>query len=120
MGDFAFARRGAFLLMEVQQIGDETMDPKNTEQGAGAPTQIEPVNELIDSLGQLLERQAPISEAVELLNVSVANNPELVNSIDKMLDRVPEAKIWLKSLVGALSVKGDESIDEFIKDNRLQ
>lgn len=105
----------------------QSVQAAQTEQG---PMQMAPVDALVYSLIAAMEKQAPIADAQNIINIAIVRNPELGDSVDEILNltvdqilalltayhppvaQMAPARTWLQSLVNSLSVEGDE-FDEF-------
>jgi hypothetical protein len=108
--------------------------PENNQQPQAAQPQIEqgpmamvPVDALVYSLIAAMERQAPIEDIRNILNIACLRNPELNDSIDELLNlpvdqilpmliayhppvaQMPHAKTWIESLMTALTAEGDDA-----------
>jgi hypothetical protein len=123
------AQQPAQLPANDQQQPAQAAQPQ-VEQGA---MQMAPVDALVYSLIQLMEKQAPITDAQNVVNIAVVRNPELGESIDELLalsvDQVlamlaayhppvaqmTHAKTWLESLMNALAGEGDEFAEKEIE-----
>lgn len=86
---------------------------------ARQPVQVAPVDALVYTLIDSMSHRAPISEARNIINISVVRNPELEDSIDELLshpvddlftmlkawrpeiERIEHAKPWLESLIAS-------------------
>lgn len=122
------------VITETAQQSQQAL-PANNQQTQAAqmeqgPIQMAPVDALIYSLIQLAEKQAPVSEAVTLINVSVVRNPELGDSVDEILNLsvdqtlalltayhppvagMAHARGWLTSLIDALTTEGGDEFTE--------
>jgi hypothetical protein len=110
---------------------DQQPQPAQMEQG---PMQMAPVDALVYSLIQLCEKQAPIADAQNIINIGIVRNPELGDSVDEILNlsvdqilallaayhppvaQMPHARAWLESLINALTAEGGE-FDEVTEIN---
>jgi len=95
--------------------------------------QLMPIDQLIYSLVQLMEKQAPIAEAVNTVNIACVRYSAfgLGDSVDELIElpvdqilamltayhppvaQMSHAKTWLESLINALTAEGGDEFDEF-------
>jgi hypothetical protein len=89
-----------------------------------------PIDALVYGLIGAMERQAPIIEAQNIINIAIVRNPDLGDSVDEILNlnidqilallttyypkvsEMPHAREWLESLIGSLTANNQEGEDE--------
>ena len=88
-----------------------------------------PADELIYALISLMAKQAPTTEAVNMINIAVVRHPGLGDSIDELLNlsvdqilmmlgayhppvaQMPHAREWVNSLIESLAAEPEEAGD---------
>jgi len=117
---------------EAQALPEAAQQPQATQpQIEQEPMQMAPVDALVYSLIAAMEKQAPIADAQNLINIAIVRNPELGDSVDEILNlpvdqilrmlaayhppvaQMAHAREWLQSLVNSLSAEGDDDFDQF-------
>ncbi len=116
---------------ETPALPEIAQQPQATQpQIEQGPMQMAPVDALVYSLIAAMEKQAPIADAQNLINIAIVRNPELGDSVDEILNlpvdqilrmltayhspvaQMTHAREWLQSFVNSLATEGDE-FDEF-------
>jgi hypothetical protein len=111
-------------VVPVAQQGEQQVTPANQ------PPQLNEADALVISLIKAMERKAPASEAVNLINVACYRTPELGESVDALINMSPDgllamltayhadvakwdhAKKWLADLTEALTAGEEEAGSE--------
>lgn len=123
--------QGGMGQAQINETSAPVLSPGETQSETTPEGQmLTPADELIYALIGLMEKQSPIAEAQNVININVVRHPELGDSIDELLNlsvdqiltllaayhppvaQMSHARQWLQSLIDALTSEETEANQE--------